>query len=135
VSLLPRPLTQIAANGGDGYRFAVTGKVKFATDPAAGVSLPVNSDLPRALQSFEKAAKENSISLATKPSKALVEKVGGCYRHLYQWSGTGSYKNFVRFIDQLYQTRQAFAFKRISLTAASGANVAIEVQVIITTRW
>lgn len=134
VSLLPRPLTQIAPNGGDSYRFAVTGRVKFAPDPAAGVSLPLNGDLPRALQAFEKAARENSISIVKKPSKASTEKVGGCCRYLYQWSGTGTYRNFARFVDYLCQTRQAFAFKRISLTAASGPHVAIESQVIVTTR-
>jgi hypothetical protein len=134
VSLLPRPLTQIAPNGGDSYRFAVTGRVRFGPDPAAGISLPLNGDLPRALQAFEKAARENSISIVKKPSKASTEKVGGCCRYLYQWSGTGSYRNFSRFVDQLCQTRQAFAFKRISLTAASGPHVTIESQVIVTTR-
>lgn len=137
VTLLPRPLTQITANRSGGYRFALTGKTDFGlnlTDSMVDAPLPPNVDLARTLQSFVKTARENSITFVKMPAKVSGEKVGAYFRYVYLWSGTGTYKNFARFVAALHQARQYVAFKRISINALSGANVKIESRVIVTTR-
>jgi hypothetical protein len=137
VALLPRPLTQITRNGADGFKFAFTGKVEFGLnlrDPITGALLPANGDLPRVVAAFERAAKENSITIPKGLTHVSIEKAGAYCRHLYQWTGAGSYKNFVKFVDRLHQAGEPCAFKRILLTAVTGAKVAIESQIIVTTR-
>jgi hypothetical protein len=137
VTLLPRPLTQITPNGKDGYRFAFTGKVEFGlniTDSIVAAPMPSNDNLSAVLALFEKCAADNSISIVKKPSQISSEKVGAYFRHLYGWSGEGSYKNFAKFVVRLHQARQFFAFKRIVISAVTGANIKIESQVILTAR-
>jgi hypothetical protein len=137
VDLLPKPLTIITPNGRNGFKFAFTGKTEFGlnlTDPFVGAVLLSNSDLPRALSAFERIAKENSISIKKGLSMISAEKVGAYYRHQYRWSGTGSYKNFIKLVLQLYQTKQFCAFKRISINALSSSSVSVESQIIVTTR-
>jgi hypothetical protein len=136
VALLPKPLTQITRNGPDGFKFAFTGKVEFGLnlrDPAAGAPPPANADLSRVVAAFERAAKENSITIPKGLSHVSSEQAGGYSRHLYQWSGAGSYKNFAKFIERVLQTGQPCAFKRISVSAVTGPKVAIESQIVVTT--
>jgi hypothetical protein len=137
VTLLPRPLTMITPNGRDGFKFAFTGKPEFGlnlTDSIMDAPFIADRDLPRVLQAMERSARENSITIVKGPVQVSSEKVGAYYRHLYKWSGQGSYRNFVKFVMHLYQARQFCAFKRISVNAQSGASVKIESQVLITTR-
>jgi len=133
VDLLPKPLTRILPNGDDGFRFVITGKPAFGHD-RAGAPLPSSGDAAAAVREFEKAAKEASISFVKKPVGISAEKAAGCVRHVYRWSGRGSYRDFVGLVDGLYRSRQRIAFKNFSLTAGNGSNVAIESQLIVTTR-
>jgi hypothetical protein len=136
VTLLPKPLTSATPNASGGIKFAFTGKAEFGLNPADPiVSAPIaaNQDLPKVLQAFERTARENSIAFVKAPAHVSSDKVGPYYRHLYQWSGQGSYKNFVKFVVRLSQAGQFCAFKRISVTALSPASVKIEAQVLITT--
>jgi hypothetical protein len=137
VTLLPKPLTLVTSNGSDGFKFAFTGKAGFGLNPADPIiATPTigNKDLPGVLQALERAARENSIAIVKAPTKVSSENVGAYSRNLYQWSGQGSYKNFVKFVMRMSQAKQFCAFKRISVTALSGASVKIESQVLITTR-
>jgi hypothetical protein len=137
VELLPKPLTLISPNGKAGYKFAVTGKAEFGLnlrDSIMDAPELSNGDLPKVVRAFERTAREQSITLTKGLSRVSAEKVGAYYRHVYQWSGTGSYKNFVKLIVRLYQTRQFCAFKHIAVNASSGSTVTIDSQVLVTTR-
>jgi hypothetical protein len=137
VTLLPKPLTLVTPNGTGGFKFAFTGKVDFGFSPADSLMDPpftVAGDFPGALKAMVRIAKENSITIVKAPVRVSSEMSGAYSRQAYQWSGQGSYKNFVNFVMRMHQARQVCAFKRISVSAVSAARVKIESQVLITTR-
>jgi hypothetical protein len=137
VILLPKPLTLATPNASGGFKFAITGKTEFGLNPADPVvtaPIAANQDLPKVLQALQQTARENSIAFVKSPAHVSSEKVGPYYRHLYQWSGQGSYKNFVKFVVRMSQAGQFCSFKRVSVTALSPASVKIEAQILITTR-
>ena len=137
VALLPRPLTLVTPNATSGFKFAVTGKVDFGfslTDSLIDAPFMVAGDFPGALKAMVRIAKENSITIVKAPARVSSETAGAYSRQVYQWSGQGSYKNFVKFVMHMYQARKFCAFKRISVSALSRASVKIESQVLITTR-
>lgn len=137
VTLLPKPLTLVTPAAAGGLKFAFTGKVEFGLSPADSLIDPpftVAGDFPGALKAMVRIAKENSITIIKAPAHMSSETAGAYSRQVYQWSGQGSYKNFVKFVMRMCQARQLCAFKRIAVNAQSGASVKIESQVLITTR-
>ena len=137
VEILPPPYSFIKPNDGKSFKFAFSCKLEFGlnlADPIIDAPFAPKEDLPAQLASFEKAAKENGVVVTARPKQVSSEKVGGYYRNYYQWTGNGTYKNFVKLIMQLYQANTKCAFKRISLVALSGANLKIESQILLTTR-
>jgi hypothetical protein len=137
VTLLPKPLTLVTPSATGNLKFAFTGKVEFGLSPADSLMDPpftVAGDFPGALKAMIRIAKENSITIVKAPAHMSSETTGAYSRQVYQWSGQGSYKNFVKFVMRMHQARQFCAFKRISVRALSGSSVKIESQVLITTR-
>jgi hypothetical protein len=137
VEILPPPYSFIKPNGGRSFKFAFSCKLEFGlnlADPVIDAPFAPKEDLPAQLTAFETFAKENGIAVTARPRQVSSEKVGGYYRNYYQWSGNGTYKNFVKFITQLYQANTKYAFKRISLVAMPGSNLRIESQILLTTR-
>jgi hypothetical protein len=137
VEILPPPYSFIKPNDGKSFKFAFSCKLEFGlnlTDPIIDAPFASKGDVMSQVSAFTQAAKECGIIVAMHPKQISSEKVGVYYRNCYQWSGTGSYKNMVKLIMQLYQTTTKCAFKRISLTALSGANLRIESQILFTTR-
>jgi hypothetical protein len=137
VEILPPPYSFIKPNDGRSFKFAFSCKCEFGlnlTDPVLDAPFASKNDLPAVLVTFERFAKENGVAVAARPKQVASEKVGGYYRTCYQWTGSGSYKNFVKLITRLNQTSAKCAFKRISLVAMPGGNLRIESQILLTTR-
>jgi hypothetical protein len=137
VEILPPPYSFIKPNDGKSFKFAFSCRLEFGlnlTDAVIDAPFASKQDLPSIISAFEKAAHENGISVTGRPRQVSSEKVGGYYRNNYQWSGSGSYKNFAKLVMQLYRANTKCAFKRISLSAVSGSNLKIESQVLFTTR-
>jgi hypothetical protein len=137
VEILPPPYSFIKPNDGKSFKFAFSCKPEFGlnlADPTIDAAFPPKEDLTSVVASFERDAKENGIAITARPKQVASEKVGGLYRNYYQWTGNGTYKNFVKLVMHLYQTNAKCAFKRISLVALSGANLKIESQILLTTR-
>jgi hypothetical protein len=137
VEILPPPYSFIKPNDAKSFKFAFSCKLEFGlnlTDPVFDAPFKSNEDLVSQISAFEGFSKENGITITGRLKQVSSEKVGGYYRHSYEWRGTGTYKNFVKLIMRLYQADTKWAFKRISLIAQSGANLKIESQIILTTR-
>ncbi|HUI92274.1 MAG TPA: hypothetical protein VLX68_08510 [Chitinivibrionales bacterium] len=137
VSLLPKPLTVVTPGAAGGFKFTVTGTVDFGLSPADSLIVPpftVAGEVPAALREMTKLAKENAITIVKAPARVSSETVGAYSRQLYQWTGQGPYKNFVKFLLRMRQAGQVCAFKRLAVSALSPASVKIESQVLVTTR-
>jgi hypothetical protein len=137
ITMLPPPYSFVKPNDARSFKFAVTCKVEFGlnlADSVVDAPLPSNDALASVVKKFEQCARENAITFTKQPAHVSTEKVGSYYRHSYQWSGTGSYKNFVRMVVRLYEMKMICAFKRISLVAQSGSAVKIDSHIILTTR-
>jgi len=137
VEILPPPYSFIKPNDGKSFKFAFSCKPAFGlnlTEAVIDAPFPPQADQPSQVSDFEQYAHESGIVLSAKPKLVSPEKVGGYYRMCYQWSGNGTYKNFVKLITRLYQANAKCCFKRISLIALTGANLKIESQIIFTTR-
>jgi hypothetical protein len=137
VEILPPPYSFIKPNDGKSFKFAFSCKCEFGlnlADPLIDAPFAPKDDLPSLLATFAQFAKENGIAVTGKPKQLSSEKVGGYYRTCFEWTGSGSYKNFVKLVMRLYQANARCAFKRISLVALPGANLKIDSQILLTTR-
>lgn len=137
VTLLPPPYSFIKPNEDHSFRFVITCKVEFGlkgADQVADSPVPTNNNLPAIIKKYEQCMKESSISFSKGLTHVSTEKVGSYYRHVYQWTGKGSYANFTKMIMRLYDMKMVCAFKNISLVAMSGSTLAIDSHVILTTR-
>jgi hypothetical protein len=63
-----------------------------------------------------------------------TDKVGNYYRSVYQFTGSCSYRDFVKLITGLYGEKIPCAFKRCSLVAQTAAKVIIDAQIVITSK-
>jgi hypothetical protein len=140
VTVLPPPYSFVKPAGKDGYRFAFSCKTQFGlnlTDPLVDGSLarlPSREAITTVFDTFGKLAGKNNITITKAPTQASCEKFGNYYRSLYQWSGTSSYKDFVKFVLSLYDAKLMGALKRCALVAQSAKTVKIESQIIVTTK-
>ncbi|MGB7568748.1 MAG: hypothetical protein WBM07_12885 [Chitinivibrionales bacterium] len=139
-AVLPPPYSFIKPNGRDGFRFAFSCKTEFGlnlTDPCVDLSLSSivsRNGLPGTLASFSRIARQSRIAAAKDISLVSTDKVGNYYRSIYRWTGTCSYKDFVRFITGLYNEKIPCAFKHCSLIAQTASTVKVESQIVITSK-
>lgn len=137
VELLPKPFSYITSNDGDGYRFVVTCKINNGLDLSdpfqASDYLPHRDDLPIITKKIQTLGEMDSVLLGP-PKQIKSEKVGVYGRFHYQYRGTTTYNNFVKFLLHLHEQKVPCAFKKVNLKAKRGAAVTIETTVIFTVR-
>jgi hypothetical protein len=140
VTVLPPPYSFVKPNGRAGLRFAFSCKTEFGlnlTDPIVDLSLGSivsREGLPGMLASFSKIARQNRFTITKDLSLLSTDKVGNYYRSVYQWAGSCSYKDFVRFVAGLYGEKIPCAFKHCSLIAQTASTVKGEAQIVITNK-
>ncbi len=140
VTVLSPPYSFIKPAGSEGFKFAFSCKADYGlnlTDPLVDGSLarlPSRGTLPEQLDKISKLAGQYRIKITKKPTHLSTDKVGNCYRSFYQLSGLSSYKDFAAFVQSVYNARIMAAFQRCSLTAKSASTIAIESQLVITTK-
>jgi hypothetical protein len=140
VTVLPQPYSFVKPSGKDGFRFAFSCQTRFGlnlADPSVDGSLarlPSRESIASVLKKFMLTAESNHVSITKKPVQASVEKVGNYYRYIYEWSGTSSYKDFVKFAFDLSDSGVTSALKRCNLSARTSTEIKIESQIVITAR-
>ena len=140
LTVLPPPYSFIKPNGRDGFRFAFSCKTEFGlnlTDPFVDLSLASilsRERLPDVLASFSRIARQNRCSITKGISLVSTDKVGNYYRSVYQWTGAGAYRDFVKLVAGLYAEKIPFAFKHCSLVAQTATKVMIDAQIVITSK-
>jgi hypothetical protein len=140
VTVMSPPYSFIKPAWKEGFRFAFSCKTNFGlnfADPLVDASLtrlPSRAALPEVLDQFIKLAKQNHITITKKIRQTSSEKAGSYYRLLYQWSGTASYKNFVQFVESLYDAKFMGALKQCSLAAKTSSIIKIESQLVVTAK-
>ena len=135
LQLLQKPYSYITSNAGKGFRFVVTCKTEYgldAADPFQAINhIPAREDLAGLVRKISDIATLNDVTFRT-PSQISAEKVGAYRRFVYQFSGTSTYKDFVRLILQLHKDRIPCAFKKVNLKARNGSVVQIDADILIT---
>lgn len=138
LDVLEPPYSYIKANDDQGYRFVVTCKTRFGldlVDPFQAIDyLPSRDDVPMLAKKMAQCAIENGIAMTGAPTQVSAEKIGPYRRISYRMSGSCSYKDFVRFVMQLYKDKLPCAFKKLSLTARNGNSVDLSAECIFTAR-
>ncbi len=138
MGLLPQPYSYIKENGNLGYKFIFTCKPQFGVDLVNPYQpfdhLFSKDELPAKLLQFTAVAAKNKLHSKGKPVSKTVNKIRDYKRFEYEWKCTGPYKNFVQFIDNLYQEQLPIAFKSIHINAKTGNNVEISTTLIITVK-
>jgi len=137
MEVLPPPYSFVKQNDAQSCKFAMSCKPEFGlnlADPIIDAPYASNLSVDSLLAAFGTIAKECNIIISKAPAQVSSEKTGGFYRMQYQWSGSGSYKNVVKFLTFLYQANARCAFRHISLNAVSGSNLKIESRFIVTTK-
>jgi hypothetical protein len=140
LTVLPPPYSFIKPNGHEGFRFAFSCKTEFGlnlTDPVVDLALAAvgpRESLSGVLKSFSRIAKQSRIAINKGPDLLASDKVGNYFRGVYQWSGVGSYKDFVKLVGAMYSEKLPCAIKHCSLTAQTASKVKIESQIVVTTK-
>lgn len=137
VELLPKPYSFITSDG-KGYRFIITAKTNYGLDFAdrfqAIDHLVSRVFLSDQLKKVEKVALRNDINLKSEFKQQEVEIVGGYRRYIYEMKAECVYKDFVRFVMDLYNEQIPCAFKEISINALVGSTIGVDAQMLITVK-
>jgi hypothetical protein len=137
VELLPKPYSFITSDG-KGYRFIITAKTNYGLDFAdrfqAIDHLVSREFLSDQLKKVEKVALRNDINLKSEFKQQEVEIVGGYRRYIYEMKAECVYKDFVRFVMDLYNEQIPCAFKEISINALVGSTIGVDAQMLITVK-
>jgi predicted RNase H-related nuclease YkuK (DUF458 family) len=137
VEILPKPYSFVKPVDKNSYKFAFLCKPEFGlnlTEPVIDAPFVENGSTDSLISAFNGTIRSSGLTLVKPLSSVSAEKIGGFYRHTYQWTASGSYKNFSKLIMTVYQSSTKCAFKRIALTATAGNVLKIESQVIFTTQ-
>lgn len=137
LELLPKPYSFITSNG-KGYRFNVTLKTEFGLDFAdrfqAIDHLVSREFLDQQVKKVTLAAERSEVKFKTPPKQLSVENVGGYRRYIYNIRADATYKDFVRFIMDLYNEQVPCAFKEVKIEALSGSGVSVDAELLITVK-
>ena len=136
--ILPQPYSYIKSNGGRGYKFVATCKADFGldfTDPFKPLdNLQSRDDLQKVLKTVNNLASQDGLKIRNKPELVSSEKVGVYSRFIYRISGSGSYKDFVSFVINLYKENQVCAFKKVEIKALADGTVGVTAELLFTMR-
>jgi len=137
LELLPKPFSYITPNDGEGYRFVVTCKIANGLDLAdpfqANDYLPSRDDLPIITRKVKTIAQKDSVFFG-EPKQLDAERIGLYGRFRYQYSGTTTYNNFVKFLLSLHTEKVVCAFKKIDMKARNGSEVTVDTEVLFTVK-
>jgi hypothetical protein len=138
LGLLPQPYSYIKENETKGYKFIVTCKPNFGVDlinPYQPIEhLFSKDDLSDKLASFTRLAVQHNLRFTSKPVSEHVEKIREFQRFEFEWNCTGTYKDFVLFVNNLYTENLPCAFRSIHIKAKTGNNVEISTSLIFTVK-
>lgn len=141
ITIMPKPYTTITPNRVEGtYKFVLSCSVEFGlqiSDPLVDLSLetlPLRADLVKTVNQFTELAEKSSIIIKGDLIQQSAEKIGGNRFFIYSMSANGSYREFVKFISNLYAARLHCSFKKFKLTAKSRSNLDISTEIVIITR-
>lgn len=137
VELLPKPFSFITSNG-KGFRFNVTVKTEFGLDFAdrfqAIDHLVSREFLSDQVKKVVTAADRDEVRLKGEPIQLSVENVGGYRRYIYNIKAECTYKNFVRFVMDLYNEQIPCAFKEVNINAQAGSLISVDAEILITVK-
>ena len=138
IEILPQPYSYIKSNGTNGYRFVVTCKADFGLDLTDSFkpldNLQSRDDLQKVLKDVNNIATQDGLKIRNKPELVSSEKVGVYSRFVYRISGSGSYKDFVGFVMNLYKEHQVCAFKKVEIKALGDGTVGVTAELLFTMR-
>jgi hypothetical protein len=138
MGLLPPPYSSIKQSGTGSYRFVITCKPSFGVDLASQYQ-PIDhlfrkSELRNQLTEFTNRAKKNDLNFSGTPVSEKVTNIREFNRYEYSWKCTGTYMNFVQFINLLYSDQFPCAFRTVHIKALTGSNVEISTNLIFTVK-
>ncbi len=138
VQILPQPLTQINPSGSV-FHFIVTCRSEFVFDAASPYLLSMNelppySDLDLVLRDVQSAAVNSDLRLSGLPtqSEAWLDGNTRCFK--YHIDGSGSYGQFVAFVNSLVHEKSPVAFASMSVRADKPGQVHFDADLRITTQ-
>lgn len=138
LDLLGPPRSYINQSGGRGYRFFFTCAPSFGMNDAepyqATDRIEPRENLPALKKNFAGIAKRNGIVVRGGLKPKSIERWGEFLRFGYHVSGRSSYRDFVKFVLDIYRSRLTCAFATIRLAARGDAAIDIEADVIFTLR-
>ncbi len=138
VELMPRPLSYITSNDGEGYRFVVMCKTKFGLDLSdpfqASDHLATRDELSSLLKKIADIGEAAGMRWHEKPVRLSAEKVGVYKRFLYKCRSKTAYSNFVKFLLDIYSGRIPCGFKKVDMKAISESAVDIGMEILITVK-
>jgi hypothetical protein len=136
--LLDPPQSSIRPAGKQGYRFSFTCRVSLGMNPADPWQLTDHVESRENLSSYTKTvarlAARNALFLRSNLVHLSSAKSGNYRRFTYHLSGSGSYRNFVKFVLDAYKERVPCAFSRIKLQARNDGQVEAAADIVFTAR-
>jgi hypothetical protein len=134
--LRERPVSSIRSVGGQGYRFDVACEASFGVDTSetyiATANLKPHESFNGMQRTFFKIASNDGVRLPGGLVRISTEKWGGYRRYYYHMSGSGKYRDFVKFVLALYSEHLPCSFNRIQLKAWNDTTIAIDADLVFT---
>lgn len=136
MELLPKPHSYITSNPQNGYRFVVTCKAELGLDLSdpfqATDQLPPRADLPVLLKTITDLASQVDVKFKADPVQVSAERAGAYRRFVYRYTGTSTYKDFVRLVLRLNQDRVPCAFKKVTIKARTETVTDVSAEILLT---
>lgn len=138
ITLLQQPYSYITSDPQiGGYKFVVTCKPDYGlnlSDPFQAVDyLSSRESLDSILKKIVKIATQKGLKISS-PKQLSAERVGEYRRFIYQIDGSGSYKDFVGLVFDLYNEQVVCAFKKVNIKAKTDPSVKISAELLITVK-
>ena len=138
LELLGPPRSYIRSSGSNGYIFLFTCEASFGVNQAEPFlttdHLEPRENLTTVLRTFAKDATSNGLYLPNGPMRLASEKAGEYRRFTYHITGSGTYRNFVKFVLQVNAEHLPCAFSKVRLKARSDAKLDLAADVVFTMR-
>jgi hypothetical protein len=118
-----------------GYRFQFVCDASFAGEPVDPAVKAVSlKKLPALLKTFTKLSARDGMYTRQGLVRRSTKKSGAYVQVVYQFSCSGTYRNFVKYVLDLDKAHVPCAFSTVRIKARSEAIVDISADVVFTTR-
>lgn len=140
VEILPRPHTRITSAGDGEYRFVIAMEGEFGLNTKApevdlGLArVPTRSGLDYEVHRFKETAETSDVQLTEDLKVVERTKLDKYRRFVYRMKGVAAYEDFVAFAFNLNRRTIPCAFEHLELIARAPGMVAIEADILFTTR-